>query len=168
MFDSIDSIKQAGFTGFHAVGELMTSNCENIPRQKGVYLVLNPTFKKSFLPKSDGGFFKRTDPRDPKVSISELEHNWVHDALVVYIGQSGGGKSKSDLRKRLRTYMKFGQGEFATHWGGRYIWQLEHNRELVVCYKTLSDADPKETESDLISSFKRKHNGKRPFANLQG
>lgn len=168
MFDGIGDVEQTGFKGFHVIGDLMADNCETIPRQKGVYLVLNPTLRKSFLSKSDGGFFKRTAPRDPTVPITELEQNWVHGALVVYIGQAGGGKSKSNLRKRLRAYVKFGMGEFATHWGGRYIWQLEHNRELVVCYKTLSDADPKKTESDLISNFKRKYNGKRPFANLQG
>jgi len=29
--------------------------------------------------------------------------------------------------------MKFGQGSPTGHWGGRYIWQLEDYKKLIIC-----------------------------------
>jgi hypothetical protein len=45
-FNNIDEIKKAGFIGFKKMGELFVDS-SSIPKVKGVYLVLNPNFKKS-------------------------------------------------------------------------------------------------------------------------
>ena len=78
---------------------------------------------------------------------------------IVYIGK---GKS---LKTRLSSYLRFGEGKFATHWGGRYIWQLKDSRELIVCWKTMNE-DPRVVEEKMIAKFKEEHGGRRPFANL--
>ena len=38
--------------------------------------------------------------------ISKLKANWVEDTQIVYIGMT-----QDTLKKRLSTYMRFGQGE---------------------------------------------------------
>lgn len=70
-----------------------------------------------FLSHGTGGFFKG---KDPNVSITELETNWVENTCVVYIGKAG-----TTLQKRLNQYLKFGNGQNIGHWGGRYIWQIK-------------------------------------------
>ena len=103
--------------------------------------------------------FKRKTPKNPNVSVAELRDNWISNEAIVYIGK---GKS---LKTRLSSYLRFGEGKFATHWGGRYIWQLKDSRELIVCWKTM-DEDPRVVEEKMIAKFKEEHGGRRPFANL--
>lgn len=44
-FNNIDEIKKAGFVGFKKMSDLFKDNSA-IPKTKGVYLVLNPNYKK--------------------------------------------------------------------------------------------------------------------------
>ena len=61
--------------------------------------------------------------------------------------------------------MRFGSGKNVGHYGGRYIWQLADSDDLVVCWKCVEDS--RRVEAAMIAEFKKNHNGKRPFANLQ-
>ena len=45
-FKNIDELKKAGFEGFKKMSELFVDSSA-IPKIKGVYLVLNPNFKKA-------------------------------------------------------------------------------------------------------------------------
>lgn len=155
--------KEHGFEGFKTMKELMNGGRNLIPAQMGVYVVLRESDAAPvFLEEGTGGFFKG---KDPNVLISELQANWVPNASVVYIGKAGGIGSSATLQKRLGQYLRFGQGANVGHWGGRYIWQLADSLDLVVCWKTLTDTDPRELENQMIADFKSIH-GKRPFANL--
>lgn len=79
------------------------------------------------------------------MGIHELQKNWDDGTQIVYIG-----KAKS-LNERLKTYMDFGQGKAVGHWGGRYIWQIDNVKDLVVCWHTLpSEGVAVDTEKDLI------------------
>ena len=161
-FNNIDEIKKAGFIGFKKMCELFVDSSA-IPKIKGVYLVLNLTYKKAqFLQIGTGGHFKR---KNPNVLIDELKSNWVENSLVVYIGKAGSESSKSTLNKRLKQYFGFGQGKNIGHWGGRFIWQLKNCNDLIVCWKPLSNDDPRIIENELIKKFVSKFS-KRPFANL--
>lgn len=157
-------LKSKGFIGFKRMGELM-GDPSFVNQTKGVYVVLyeenNPP---KFLNEGTGGFFKG---RNPNVSISELEDNWVDGTSIVYIGKAGGVGSSATLQSRLKQYLRFGQGANVGHWGGRYIWQIANSKELVVCWKPLDDAEPREIEHLMIEEFKAAHHGLRPFANLQ-
>jgi hypothetical protein len=160
-FNDISEIKKHGFTGFKTIRELH-SDSSYIPKQKGVYLVLNKQVNPSFVTNGTGGFFKG---KNPNVHLSYLKDNWVNNAKVVYIGKSGSSIGKATLYSRLNQYFSFGQGKNVGHWGGRLIWQLANAKDLIVCWKTLPDDEPREVETLLIQKFVEQF-GKRPFANL--
>lgn len=157
-FESIDEIKKEGFTGFKKMRELF-SDSSYIPDSGGVYLVIRSTrTPPRFLATGTGGHFKG---KNPNVSVEDLSHNWVEEALVVYIGKA------TSLKSRLRQYFKFGQGRNIGHWGGRYIWQLQDSPDLMVCWKQTPACDPREVEKLLIQEFVAKF-FKMPFANIAG
>ena len=159
-----DYLQAQGFEGFKTMGELMDGAKSRIPVQKGVYVVLRESESvPQFLQEGTGGFFKG---KNPNVSLAELEENWVAGTQVLYIGKAGGTGSSATLQKRLDQYLRFGQGANVGHWGGRYIWQLADSRDLVICWKVLTNAEPREVERQMIADFKAAHAGKRPFANL--
>lgn len=161
-FNNTDEIKKAGFIGFKKMSELFADS-SSIPKIKGVYLVLNPNFKKAeYLQIGTGGHFKG---KNPNVLIEELKSNWVENSLVVYIGKAGSETSKATLNSRLKQYFGFGQGKNIGHWGGRLIWQLKNSNDLIVCWKPLLNEDPRTTENTLIKKFVSEFS-KRPFANL--
>ncbi|NOQ24745.1 MAG: hypothetical protein GQ564_05215 [Bacteroidales bacterium] len=163
-FNDIKEIQKSGFSGFKTVDELWTDkSC--IPKTKGVYLVINPTFKKTdFILSGVGGFFKG---KDPNVNISELKNNLVLNSQVVYIGKAGSPTGKATLNSRLVQYLRFGKTKNVGHWGGRYIWQLKNYSDLIFCWKTIPNEDPREIEKYLLNLYIKQFN-KRPFANLTG
>lgn len=137
----------------------LRSDTSLIPECPGVYLVLRR--KKAapvFLPVGSGGHYGGDDPNVP---IAELESNWIPGEEIVYIGMT-----RSSLRHRIGTYLRFGAGQPVGHWGGRYIWQLQDHEDLEFCWKAMPTGDPNQLESQLIDLFKQQHGGKRPFANL--
>ena len=159
-----EKLKKIGFVGFKTIRDLMGS-CKDIPKDMGVYVVLRENESEpQFIKEGSGGFFKG---KNPNVSFSELKTNWIDNEPVVYIGKAGGSKNSATLQTRLEQYMRFGQGENIGHWGGRYIWQLEDSKDLVVGWKTLTDKEPREVERQMIADFKNAYGGKRPFANLR-
>ncbi len=160
-FDNLNGIEKAGFVGFKRMSELFIDS-STIPKTKGVYLILKPDRKAEFVKIGTGGHFKG---KNPNVPADELNGNWVNDSIVVYIGKAGKAGTSATLQSRLRQYLKFGQGRNIGHYGGRLIWQLKDSRNLIVCWKTLPNDDPRMLESELIQQF-TSHYGKRPFANL--
>lgn len=162
-YNDIDSLKQNGFEGFKTIKSLM-ENASCIPTQKGIYMVIcDGETGPSFLPTGSGGHFKG---KDPNVPDEMLQAKWIDQTKVIYIGKAGNITGGATLRSRLRQYLKFGQGENVGHWGGRYIWQLEGARELMICWKVLPNEDPREEEKRLIRDFMQQYDGLLPFANL--
>jgi hypothetical protein len=160
-FDSIDAIRQSGFEGFVAISTLQTLNCTQVPDKPGVYLILRSDMAPpDFLSESTGGHFKG---KNPTVPVSKLQSKWVEDSLVLNIGKAGGGNAT--LRSRLKQYMQFGQGKPVGHHGGRYVWQLAHSSDLLVCWKVTPDDIPRIVEKALIEEFETVY-GRLPFANL--
>jgi hypothetical protein len=162
--DSIEDLKQYGFTGFQTMKDLIP-NGGSIPKEKGVYLVLRDEAAKEpeFLPRGTGGHFEN---RDPNVTLERLRSNWVKDRLIVYIGKAGGADKKATLRSRIKQLFGFGQGQPTAHAGGRYIWQIKDATDLLLCWKPLPNEEPSDVESDLIRQFSEKF-AQRPFANLK-
>lgn len=148
-----------GFEGGFTVAELR-KNDYLIPCEQGVYIVVRKSSENpSFLQNGSGGAFKG---KNPNVPISELQMNWVRGETVIYIGMTN-----QTLRKRIRTYLRFGNGEPVGHWGGRFIWQLADHEDLVFYWKPMPDGSPEVYESELIAGFKMANGGLRPFANLK-
>jgi hypothetical protein len=162
-FNDVEELKKAGFLGFKAISELWADNSP-IPPVRGVYLVLYlDKSSPKFVVKGTGGFFKG---KDPNVSLEELKANWVDGTNVIYVGKAGGENSGAKLYSRLNQYLQFGKGKSIGHYGGRYIWQIANSMDLVVCWKPVLQAEPRDIEAELIKSFVAKY-GKRPFANLK-
>jgi len=160
-----NKLSNIGFRGFITI-EQLKENISVVPDTKGVYLILKSeeTENPEFLLEGSGGYFKR---KNPNASIEELKKNWVEDADILYIGKAGGEGQGSNLRRRLNQFIRFGQGRNVGHWGGRLIWQLKDSEHLIVCWKELSNDNPREIEKNMIDQFKSEHNNNRPFANLQ-
>ena len=162
-FNNLDEIKNAGFLGFKKMRELFVDS-SSIPKIKGVYLILNPNYKKAeYLEIGTGGHFKG---KNPNVCIDKLKSNWVDNSLVVYIGKAGSESGNATLNSRLRQYVGFGQGRNIGHWGGRLIWQMKNSSNLIVCWKPLPNENPRFIESQLIKNFRTEFS-KHPFANLE-
>ncbi len=149
-----------GFEGFISVKELWIDK-SMIPRQMGVYMVLNTESNVEFINPGVGGFFKG---KDPNVDIPQLKEKFVNSS-VVYIGKAGGSYSKATLFSRLGQYLGFGQTKNIGHYGGRYIWQLKNHENLLFCWKPLQNEEPVVVEKELLSFFIQKYS-KLPFANL--
>lgn len=163
-FNNIEDLKKNGFTGFKSVRELWI-NKSNIPRVKGVYLVINPTFKKTeFIDPGVGGFFKG---KNPNVSITELKNNYVENSQIIYIGKAGSPTGQATLNSRLGQYLRFGETKNVGHWGGRLIWQLKNHNDLIFCWKPTVYDDPRDIEKHLLNEYIKQF-GVRPFANLTG
>ena len=96
---------------------------------------------------------------DPTVSVSALDANWVVGASVVYIGKA----KQEQLRKRLRAYLRFGQGRGGRHWGGRLIWQLDDAWQLKVAWRIEAARDALVVERELLAAFRRAHDQRPPF-----
>ena len=162
---SIDGLRNVGFDGFETVEQLRAGSRAAIPGNPGAYLfVRDDRSAPEFLATGTGGHFKG---KDPNVPVARLRDEWVDDALVVYIGQSGSGSSGT-LERRIAQMLRFGQGAPVGHWGGRLVWQLRDAERLQVCWRALFGDDPRTVEAEWIAVFKSLHDGKRPFANLQG
>lgn len=163
-YNDINELKRNGFEGFKTIKSLM-ENDSCIPVEKGIYLIIyNKELTPSFLPTGSGGHFKG---KNPNVPIELLKKKWVNNTKVIYIGKAGNITGSATLRSRLRQYLKFGQDENVGHWGGRFIWQLEESRELLICWKVLPNKDPREEEKKQIHDFMQQHEKKLPFANLK-
>ncbi len=163
-FNDRTEIEKNGFKGFIPVSELWIDKSP-IPKIKGVYLIIDPNFKKTeFLSTGVGGFFKG---KDPNVSIPELKSNLITNSQVVYIGKAGSPTGQATLNSRLGQYLRFGQTKNVGHWGGRYIWQIKKHSDLIFCWKPTPKDDPREIEKQLLSQYIKNFGG-RPFANLTG
>ncbi|SJL27691.1 hypothetical protein PGIN_YH522_00569 [Porphyromonas gingivalis] len=156
-FNNIEEIKKYGFKGFESVKDLREDS-SRIPKKKGVYLVLKPQdMDVDFLETGTGGHTKG----NPNVSRDKLKAIRIEDMLVLYVGRTG-----RTLYKRINELLRFGQGENIGHRGGRYLWQINHSEELVICWKEMQDEDPEEIWKQLLWDFESKYS-KLPFANLR-
>jgi len=161
-FKTLEDIKSQGFVGFIKVSDLMRDSSK-IPDRPGVYMVLyTGSGTPVFINPGTGGFFKG---KNPNMSSSGLMQNWVKDTVVVYIGKAGGSDSSATLNKRLRMYLRFGQGAPVGHYGGRLIWQIKNSGDLSICWKTQITEEPRNVEAGLIRRFLDEYQV-RPFANL--
>lgn len=160
--NNIDTLKEVGFEGFVKIKDLRR-NYDLLPNEKGIYFILKLTKEQpEFINPGTGGFFKG---RDPNVSINTLTNKWVDDTIILYIGKAGGVNSMSNIKKRVKQLLEFGNNRPVGHWGGRYLWQLKDIENCVVCWKKIINEEPLETERKFINKFIEKY-GRLPFANI--
>jgi hypothetical protein len=151
-----ETLESEGFTGFVSFAAVPTSA---VPTDAGVYVVCRRSaVEPTFLETSPAGHFKGNEP---SVSPDVLRSAWVADAEVIYIGKAEGRRG---LRGRLEAFRRHGAGRRASHWGGRYIWQLSDSVSLIVAWLPTPGDDAQDVESRLIAGFIAYY-GRLPFAN---
>jgi hypothetical protein len=152
---------KVGFVGWRRWDELRASNFGEVPQAPASYVVYRESVAAPvFLPASPAGWFK---DKNPSVTVTRLEAEWVEGEHVVYIG-------KADVaRRRLGQYARFGAGDPVGHWGGRLIWQLADSADLLVAWRVLAGVGTaRADEKRLLARFGEVDDGRRPFANLTG
>jgi hypothetical protein len=154
-----NQLTEIGFDGFLPFADLPGAG---VPDREGVYVVFRDADDLPvFLERSAAGRFKG---KDPSVGVARLRTEWVDGTGIMYVGRARAGKRGFTLNKRLDEYRRFGAGNPVAHWGGRLIWQLADQRELLVGWRAC--AHPADVEHDMIEEFRDMH-GKLPFANLR-
>ena len=164
-FKEISSLHQLGFSAPCRVKELVNGRMTEIPKKKGVYIILAPC--KGKMPKISDALKTAFDengeqPKEEKI----LQEQWHEDTQVIYIGKAGvlNGKGTSNLYRRLRAYLKWYQKKKNSHHGGRDIWQLDNPGDLLVTWRVIEDVDPEKCEKALLDKFSGEFKS-YPFAN---
>ena len=154
-----DALSAEGFRGFVTFAVLREGGLDLVPQKPGVYVVLRQSqAHPAFLARNPGGRFKG---RDPTVPVPELERKWVAGVSLVYVGKG------SNLLRRLRQFAAFGAGRLVGHWGGRYIWQLADDDDLLVGWRPVAEPETEAgAEGALVARFKASNEGLLPFANI--
>ncbi len=149
-------LSSAGYEGLIAIRDLRRTECRDVTSESGTYIVVLPEgFVVSFLDQNPGGHFKGKDPTVPRAF---LEAQWVPDTDLLYVGSSLG------LKKRIKTFLRFGDGGRVGHWGGRLVWQIANSGALLIAWQPCTDHEA--AEQKLLRDFEAKY-GKLPFANLR-
>lgn len=150
-----EALERSGFAGFIRLSSAITAD---VPSAPGVYVIYRTdTTRPTFLPQSQAGH-----RRDPSQSPDMVDREWVDGAQVVYIGKA------TALRKRIAQYRRFGASTSDAHWGGRYIWQLQDQADLLVAWRVTAAAETaRAAETALIGHFMSRYRGRMPFANLR-
>lgn len=142
-------LEAVGFHGFVPFAELATAG---VPQEAGIYVVLRPSTTAPVL-------LEQTRARAGSAyPLHDLEARWVTGTPVVYVGKAepkAGG-----LRTRLSQYARKG----SSHKGGRSIWQLDDQDELLVAWATTPGQSAEEVEIAYRSAFAEIYGG-WPFAN---
>ena len=132
----------------------------------GIYKVYMPTdYKMIIRPTTDA--ITNYKGKSMLYTEQELVNKWEKicqravDKEILYIGKASKSKTRN-LRKRLTEYLKYGYGEVKNHRGGRAIWQLEDNKELLV--EIIQCENPEEREKELLIEYHQQC-GEYPFAN---
>jgi hypothetical protein len=152
---TIDHLKDLGLIGFAPLAGL-PKGCRSLPAEPGVYVVVcDPASTHGYLDRSVGGRF---NGQDGTVDVPTLIDAWVPGPNCLYIGQT-----TTRLRSRVDRLVAYGRGEPVGHRGGRYLWQLQQHRELLIAWRV--DDDPIRAESELLDAFEARY-GRLSFANL--
>ncbi len=143
------SLEAIGFEGFVPFADLAAAR---VPIEAGIYVVLRTaatTPKLLELTRARAGSAYR---------LEDLTARWVPGTPVVYIGKAEA--KVGGLRKRLGQYARKG----ASHKGGRSIWQLADQDELLVAWATTPDESAEDVEIRYRDAFAEIY-GRWPFAN---
>ncbi len=155
------SSRRMSYTGIATIRRLMNGNYSGIPTEQGIFMILNNkrrTLNPSYFLtiQQQNQKYKKMLNVQPQTAL----RRWIDTSPVLYIGAT------SNLRARIRKFIKFGMGLTADPCGGWYIWLLKYNKPLFVCWIPLPPkCNPHDVKKLLLQMFVRFY-GKRPYANL--
>lgn len=139
MINTEDVQREIGYT----FEELRLGAVKKIPRCGGIYKVYLPAnFIVKFRPDSDAPYKNKQ-----LKSVEILQNKWIeickypgYEDRLVYIGKS------TNLRRRIREFVRTGYGEAINHYGGSSIFQLENNKQLQIKVYECENCEEREAE----------------------
>jgi len=140
------------------VESLYGDRCANVPQQGGIYFVCVPEgFTVTILEHTTAITEHGGDTL--LYAAGMLREKYQRgDKRILYIG-------KGDvLNMRIRQLVRYAYGEVNNHRGGRALWQVEGNKQLVVGWFACEDAAA--WESNLLHQYQAAH-CTLPLANHQ-
>ena len=144
-----DALDAVGFRGFVLFAGLAGAD---VPKEAGIYVVLRTATTQPTL-------LELTHARaGSSYPLPDLEARWLTETPVLYIGKAEA--KAGGLRKRLGQYARKG----ASHKGGRSIWQLADQDELLVAWVPTPGESAEEVEIRYRAAFAEVY-GQWPFAN---
>lgn len=148
------------FDRFYSIEELYKKGFQDIPDKKGIYIIIKPG-NIDIIFSVDTTAIKEYKGKNLLYDLKELKDKYGNsDKKILYIGKAGGEINK--LRGRIRQLIKYGYREADNHRGGRAIWQIENNKELLIGYSVCDN--PREKEKELLQEYFKK-NRTLPLAN---
>lgn len=138
---------------YQTIEALYNDNCSMIPSEKGIYIVIvHDTFNVEFSDQTTA--ITEFGGKSLLYPIDNLKLKFDKtDEKILYIGKAGGERNK--LRQRIRQYIRYGYKEVQNHRGGRAIWQIYNNRQLLLGYSACENPETKERE--LLAWFNEKY-----------
>ena len=134
--------------------DIQNNTCDYIPKQSGVYRVLNLSdIPITFLPQS-------TNTKFPAYDVAKLQAKYdkTKSSGVLYIGKG------VDLNKRIKQYVKYGLNLVKNHKGGRSIFQIAEYKKL--CIEVILCDNCECVEKNMLVGFRNKF-GELPVANMR-
>lgn len=144
----------------HLIKNLYFDGLINVPNEKGIYVVLKPEeMILNLLPTTTA--ITSYNNRNLLYDLDALNKKYNNsDKTLLYIGKAGGEKNK--LKSRIGQLVRYGYGEVDNHRGGRAIWQIQNNKDLLIGYFLCNEPNSKEKE--LLEKYKDMY-GVLPLAN---
>jgi len=143
----------------YLINNLYDYGVSNIPNEKGIYMVLKPK-KMSINILSTTTAIEKYEDKSMIYDAIKLNTKYERtDKTVLYIGKAG---DNNKLRGRIRQLVRYGYREVDNHRGGRAIWQIENNKDLLIGYFLCNSPESKEKE--LLKIYKGQY-GVLPLAN---
>lgn len=143
------ALEEVGFEGFVPFAALAAAG---VTVRAGVYVVLRPAVTAPEL------LAVTTARAGVAYPLDDLTARWVEGTPVVYIGKAEA--KVGGLRKRLGQFARKG----ASHKGGRSIWQLADQDELLVAWVATPEESAEDVEIRYRAAFAAVY-GRWPFAN---
>lgn len=148
--------------------ELHNGAINEIPCTSGIYFVIMPDNFKLIIKAETDGFKYTSKGKLSAFPIDKLKKKLFlygseerYNNKVLYIGKA------KDLHGRIEQYVgcRYNVHGLLPHDGGRAIWQLENNEQLMVRYHECKiGEDCRELEHMLLCEYKDRY-GAYPFAN---
>ncbi|MEG0157162.1 MAG: hypothetical protein RR472_04835 [Anaerovoracaceae bacterium] len=87
--------------------------------------------------------------------INKLSGATEEEQRLLYVGNSG------NLRRRIKQLIKYGYNKGDNHEGGKHIWCIENNKDLIVTFEECENY--KERKKEELENYMDR-NGSFPFA----
>jgi len=141
------------------ISELKNSY-KSIPNESGIYFVIKPKdFKVEIMEKTTAitEYKNKSMLFDKNQLVKKFEKS---NKIILYIGKADG--KKNTLQKRIRQLIEYSYGKAKNHRGGRALWQIKDNKDLLLIY--FENTNARNLEKELLKEYKRRF-GELPLAN---